>query len=130
VFLFTVAALTVPMLLVPMAIESHRVATAKPLDATAIAGVGYVALFASVLAFTFWNRAVGMVGANIAGFSLALLPAFGTVLAIVFLGERLHAFHAIGFATILAGFVLASLATNSQRRAAPAASGSPATPPA
>jgi drug/metabolite transporter (DMT)-like permease len=72
------------------------------------AGVVYMGLAASVLAFICWNRGVAVVGANAAGFTLHLLPAFGTLLAIIFLGESLHAFHAAGVATILAGVVLAT----------------------
>jgi drug/metabolite transporter (DMT)-like permease len=68
----------------------------------------YIAVAASVLAFAFWNRGVAQVGANAAGFTLHLLPAFGTVLAIVFLGEAFAPFHAAGFATILAGVFLAT----------------------
>ena len=37
-----------------------------------------------------------------------LLPAFGTILAILFLGEAFAAFHAVGIATILAGVLLAT----------------------
>ena len=40
-----------------------------------------------------------------------LLPAFGTVLAMIFLGEAFHAFHAAGVATILAGVIVASRAS-------------------
>jgi drug/metabolite transporter (DMT)-like permease len=72
------------------------------------AAVVYVALAASVGAFLCWNRGVAVVGANAAGFTLPLLPAFGTVLAILFLGESFRGFHAVGFATILAGVILAS----------------------
>ena len=68
----------------------------------------YVAIAASVLAFLCWNRGVAVVGANAAGFTLPLLPAFGTVLAILALGESFHGFHAAGFATILVGVVLAT----------------------
>lgn len=68
----------------------------------------YVALAASVASFLAWNRGVAVVGANAAGFTLPLLPAFGTVLAMAFLGESFHAFHAAGFATILAGVLLAT----------------------
>lgn len=68
----------------------------------------YVAIAASVLAFLCWNRGVAVVGANAAGFTLPLLPVFGTVLAMLFLGESFRAFHAAGFATILVGVVLAT----------------------
>jgi drug/metabolite transporter (DMT)-like permease len=48
------------------------------------------------------------VWANAAGFTLHLLPAFGTVLAILFLGETFAAFHAAGIATIVLGVLLAT----------------------
>ena len=70
----------------------------------------YVGLAASVGAFICWNRGVATVGANAAGFTLHLLPAFGTVLAMVFLGEAFSAYHAAGIATILVGVVLATRA--------------------
>jgi drug/metabolite transporter (DMT)-like permease len=59
-----------------------------------------------------------VVGANAAGFTLHLLPAFGTLLAIALLGETFAAYHAAGIATIVAGVVLAT-----SRRATPARSG-------
>ena len=76
-----------------------------------IAAVLYVALGASVGAFMCWNRGVAVLGANAAGFTLHLLPAFGTLLAVLFLGERFHLFHAAGVAAILAGVVVASRAS-------------------
>lgn len=73
-----------------------------------IAGVLYIALVASVAAFICWNRGVAVVGANAAGVTMHLLPAFGTVLAILFLGETFQAFHAAGIVTILAGVIMAT----------------------
>ena len=75
------------------------------------AAVLYVAAAASVGAFICWNRGVAIVGANAAGFTLHLLPAFGTLLAMVFLGEAFHAFHAAGVTTILAGVIVATRAS-------------------
>ena len=72
-------------------------------------GVLYMGIAASVLGFMCWNKGVAVVGANAAGFTLHLLPAFGTLLAIAFLGESFSAFHAAGIATILAGVALATL---------------------
>jgi drug/metabolite transporter (DMT)-like permease len=68
----------------------------------------YIALGASVLAYICWNRGVAVVGANAAGVTVHLLPAFGTLLAILFLGETFGEFHAVGIATILAGVLLAT----------------------
>lgn len=77
----------------------------------AVAGVAYIGLFASILALACWNAGVAAVGANIAGFTLHLLPMFGTLLAMLFLGEAPQLFHAAGFAAILAGVVLATLSS-------------------
>lgn len=75
----------------------------------AAGGVLYMGIAASVLAFICWNKGVAAVGANAAGFTLHLLPVFGTFLAILFLDEAFHAFHAAGVATILAGVLTATL---------------------
>ncbi len=106
-FMLVLALAGMPPLLLGAAFE---VAGAAPIHATpaALAGVLYVGLFASVGAFICWNRGVVAVGANAAGFSLPLLPAFGTVLAIVFLGEQLRPFHWVGFGTILLGVFVAT----------------------
>lgn len=73
-------------------------------------GILYMGVAASAVAFVFWNKGVAVVGANMAGFTVHLLPVFGTVLAIAFLGESFGAFHALGIATIVAGVVLATRA--------------------
>jgi drug/metabolite transporter (DMT)-like permease len=72
------------------------------------AGVLYIGLAASVGAYICWNRGVAVVGANAAGFTLHLLPAFGTALAMIFLGETFRPFHAAGFAAILLGVIVAT----------------------
>jgi drug/metabolite transporter (DMT)-like permease len=77
---------------------------------SAVGAVLYVALFASIAAYLCWNRGVDMIGPNRAGFTQHLIPAFGTALAVVFLGEEVHLFHAVGIATILLGVWLASSA--------------------
>ena len=105
--LCVLAAMTVPLLVPPMAAEVLLVPPKTP-TAGGLAGVLYLGLFASVGAFICWNRAVTLVGANVAGFSMPLLPAFGTVLAMVFLGEELRPFHLAGIATILTGVILAT----------------------
>jgi drug/metabolite transporter (DMT)-like permease len=106
-FLFVLAATGLPILLLAMLIEAAYLPP-RPATPAGFAGLVYVALFASVGAFICWNRGVAAVGANVAGFSMPLLPAFGTVLAIVFLGEEVRTFHLAGIATILAGVFLAT----------------------
>lgn len=108
-FLFLIALGGVAMLAPAVVIEA-LVVPPRPLDTRAIGAIAYIALFASVFAYICWNRGVAIVGPNVAGFTIHLLPVFGTVLAMIFLGEAFHAFHAIGIATILAGVFVATRA--------------------
>ncbi|HRF43769.1 MAG TPA: DMT family transporter [Candidatus Competibacteraceae bacterium] len=79
------------------------------LNTAAVASILYLALFPSILAYIFWNRAVAELGANRTGQFLHLMPAFGAVLAMIFLGERLYAFHAAGIILIALGIWLATV---------------------
>ena len=84
---------------------------------TAAAGsLLYVALFPSVLAYIFWNRGVGMIGAARAGIFMHLMPVFATFLAIVFLGERLQPYHLLGILLIFAGIFLTTASRGAFRR--------------
>jgi drug/metabolite transporter (DMT)-like permease len=105
--LFVLCAGAVPLLLPAVLLEAASIVR-KPLTTEGVIGLAYMGVFASVGAFICWNRAVAVVGANVAGFSIPLLPVFGTVLAMVFLGEQLFNFHLLGIATILFGVVLAT----------------------
>jgi drug/metabolite transporter (DMT)-like permease len=105
--LFVISLLGVAMLAPFFAAHAIVAPPVAPSAATA-AAVLYVGIGASAIAFTCWNRGVAIVGANAAGFTLHLLPAFGTLLAIVFLGEEFRIFHAAGVATILTGVILAT----------------------
>jgi drug/metabolite transporter (DMT)-like permease len=72
------------------------------------ASVGYTGIVASVFAFLCYNAALARIGPNATGFFLLLMPVFGSVLAITFLGERIYLYHLVAFATVLAGIVLAT----------------------
>ena len=77
-----------------------------PLTLDSLAALGYVGIFAGVLAYISWNRGVELVGPNKAGLFLHLIPVYGAVLAFLFLGERLQAFHFVGVAFIVTGIAL------------------------
>jgi len=79
------------------------------LNGVTVATVLYVAVFASVLAYIFWNRAVAEVGPSRAGQFIHLMPVFGTTLSIIFLGERLAAYHLVGALLIVGGILFVSL---------------------
>lgn len=74
----------------------------------ALLGIGFMGIFPSLLAQVFWASAVARVGANTAGYFIYLAPVFGTVAAMVLLGESFFWFHALGIALIFAGIYLAT----------------------
>jgi len=73
--------------------------------------IGYVATFASILAFICWNTGVARIGANKAGLFIHLIPLFASVLSIVFLGESLKTYHFLAIGPILLGLYLTTTAT-------------------
>jgi len=75
---------------------------------TTFLAVGYVALFPSIVSYFCYNRGIELVGANRGGMFLYLMPVFGSVLAIIFLGEALQWFHFVGIGFILPGLLLAA----------------------
>jgi drug/metabolite transporter (DMT)-like permease len=49
---------------------------------------------------------VEVLGANRTGLFVNLIPVFASILAILFLGETLQAFHIVGMALIFGGMIL------------------------
>lgn len=96
------------LMLLPFMVWEGMSGRPLPLTPTALAAIGYVAVFPSIFAYIAFNRAVLLLGANRTGLSIHLIPVFGSILAMLFLGERPHWFHAAGIALIAAGVVLAT----------------------
>ena len=73
-----------------------------------ILGIVYVGIFASVLAFLFWNYGVIKLGPNRAGVFLHLMPLFGAVLSINILHESIEIYHMLGALFIFSGIAVSS----------------------
>ncbi|HKB81972.1 MAG TPA: DMT family transporter [Burkholderiales bacterium] len=71
-----------------------------------VSALMYYSTFPSIVAYLFWNRGVAQVGPNKAGLFVHLMPLFGALLSVIFLGERLHAYHYAGAALIFSGIWL------------------------
>jgi drug/metabolite transporter (DMT)-like permease len=106
-FVFATFALGATLLLPFYVAESAWVAP-MPVSLHSAAAIGYVAVFASILAYLAFNRTVELVGANTAGLTVHLVPVFGTILAVLLLGEEVHAYHGVGIALIALGLWLAT----------------------
>ena len=96
------------LLLAPLAVWEYSTGSVLRLDLESLLTLGYVVVFASTLAYLFFNRGISLIGPNRAAPFLHLVPVFGSVLAIVLLGEELKPFHLIGYALVLAGVLTAS----------------------
>ncbi|WP_051419709.1 DMT family transporter [Paracoccus pantotrophus] len=83
--------------------HGHRMAMTLPNVAT----LGYIAAFPSAVAYLCYNRGIELVGPNNAAAFFHLVPVFGSALSILFLGERLHPFHIIGYMLVTAGIFAA-----------------------
>src|SRR6185437_16508323 len=88
---------------------------APPLTWSTVGAALYMGCFASAAAYWCWNRGAELVGPNRAGFTTYLMPVFTTILAVMLLGEEIHAFHVAGIAAILFGVWLS---TSGKRSAA------------
>jgi len=80
------------------------------------AAVAYIVIFPSIIGYIFYNRAVELIGPARAGLFLFLVPVSGALLAMLFLGERLHLYHALGFVLIVAGVLIGSRKPETARR--------------
>ncbi|MCB1908002.1 MAG: DMT family transporter [Rhodocyclaceae bacterium] len=100
---FTVVGLAA---LIPAAAVEYLSGARLRVDAGTIAGILYTGVFPGFLGYVFYNRGVAAVGPNRGSLFIHLMPAFGTGLAAVFLGERPHWYHLVGIVLIFAGITM------------------------
>jgi drug/metabolite transporter (DMT)-like permease len=94
--------------LVPLLIWELATRPVMALNTANLLSLFYVAVFPSTLAYLCYNRGIQLIGANRAAPFFHMVPLFGSVMAMVFLGERPKLFHFIGFALVLTGVFVAS----------------------
>lgn len=95
------------LLLPALLLEQASGAQLAAFDWSTLAAFAYVIIFASIVAYMCFNRGVELIGANRAGPFFHLMPLFGSIMAVLFLGESPALFHAIGYTFILIGVVTA-----------------------
>lgn len=93
----------------PFWIIEHFYFLPTPFTWTTFGVTGCMALFTSILALLWWNRAVEGLGASRAGLLLHLIPVFTFILAISLLGEEPGVFHAVGVVLIGIGIYLTTI---------------------
>ena len=102
--------------LVPAYAVETALGGAMRFDRDTVLMVGYLALFASVVAFSLYNAGVIRVGSASAGYFGNLFPVFSALLAVLFLGEAIAWYHALGGMLVLGGIYLATVPAGALRR--------------
>lgn len=102
-------------LMLPVYLWEESTGAGMNLDIPTIASVAYTGVFASVVAYLCYNAAIARIGPNTTSFFLHLMPVFGAVSAIIFLGESVHLYHLAGFAVVLCGIFLATYRKKTER---------------
>ena len=69
--------------------------------------IAFAAIFPSIISQACFIGGVALIGANRAGLFINLVPIFGTLFAVVLLGEQLRTFHLIAMGLVLGGIALA-----------------------
>ncbi len=95
--------------IIPFYIMESFNSTYLPSTGLDLAIIGYVAVFASIVAFFSWNKGVSIIGPNRASLFLHLIPVFSAIWAISFLNEKFAFFHIIGVLFILSGIILSNI---------------------
>ena len=95
------------VVLAPAALIERSVTGPFDFGANVVAAMLYLAVFPTLLATVAWNTAIRAIGANKTAIFVNLIPVSGAALAVVFLGERLFAYHVIGAIFVITGIYLA-----------------------
>jgi drug/metabolite transporter (DMT)-like permease len=107
---FVFAAGAIGVLLLLPAIAWQLAAHGLPaLRASDLAGLLYIGALPSLVATLLFGYGLAKVGPIQAGVFTHLVPVFAALLAVLTLGERLHPYHAAGFALVAGGALLCCL---------------------
>jgi len=118
-FMFAAGVLGMAMIAPALVYDAAMNRIAMP-SASAWLGVAYLGVLPTLVAMLLFAYAIRNVGPVQSGLFTHLVPVFSAVLAMLFLGERLHAFHAAGFALVAGGAILGCLRAEEPLRRAPA----------
>jgi len=106
--LFAALALAGAVTLFPFTVVEIAETGRFPVTGSAWLSILGVALVSSVLAFSCFQYGIKVVGPATTGLFMYLLPPYGVLMAVVFLGETLALHHLAGFVLIMSGLILAT----------------------
>jgi drug/metabolite transporter (DMT)-like permease len=104
------------VLLIPALVVEIAGGRTMVFDTESVLSFLFICIFPSLLGYLFLNRGVELIGANRAAPFMHLVPVFGSVLAIVLLGEHFELYHAIGYALVFTGITVATRKSSAKSR--------------
>jgi drug/metabolite transporter (DMT)-like permease len=96
------------IVLLPLYLWESMTVAVMEVKLTSLLVIGYVMVFPSIVSYLCYNRGVELVGANRAGLFIHLMPVFGSIMAVLFLGEAFRWYHGVGVFLIGTGIFLAT----------------------
>ncbi len=108
--------LTGSILLAPFYIAETVMFKAVPASVLTVVVVLVLGIFVSVGSILIWNACIRAIGPNRTSIFINLVPIFGIVLAIIFLGESLYFYHLAGGGMVFMGILLVIYSTQRRKR--------------
>jgi drug/metabolite transporter (DMT)-like permease len=93
--------------LLPFYLVELYLIPSQSISSSMVFSILYIGIFASLLAFILWNKAISIIGAVNAGLVYYSLPIFSGILAILILNESITILHFYSTLLILLGIILA-----------------------
>jgi len=103
---------------VVLLVPGFVLAPSSPITAANLPLILFAGIAASILSQILWMRGVAHLGPNRATMFMNLFPVFTVIIAVVALGESLHAYHALGGGITLFGVILAQTLNQRVRKRA------------
>lgn len=111
----TLSALIGALILLPISVLAiicdHSIISRIQLNLPIMVGILYLVIFPSWLSYLFWSKGISVIGATRGEVYTHMVPLFGGMLSIIFLGNPLHNYHIIGAAWIAIGIYFCSKST-------------------
>jgi len=114
--LFGLLALSGAIVLAPLALYEFITGGPMPDSGNDLMKLAGVILLASLAAFLCFQHSVRVFGPAMAGITLYLMPPVSILMAVLFLGEKFHSYHAAGIVLVMGGLILASWPGSAQHQ--------------
>lgn len=105
-FFPTTVLLGTMMLLIVFLYQDYSIFDIKHVSLQGKLVIAYTVLFPSIISFYLWHEGIAEIGADKTGQFTHLMPVFGTILAYIFLDEKLYIYQIIGFSFVVFGIYL------------------------